>query len=403
MWKIREENGKKYVVWVYGDLTTEDMEALKPFAVPTYSTSIYIPFDPNTFTIPTDTTHFIERKIGDTRVVFSPNVYQYFMQNYVKTDSSGRRYFTEYPILVVDYNTPMGMLYSGNVRPRPRPLDQQIEDWKSGYQISRIKLDREEYFTFFAEQYYEPRYYLHSGYYLVKHQARLLSLPASIGEASRDVLKFYYTKPKNVLLKIPGAQTIVDYVAKHKLSNEGVQNLRKILQAFGYDIDPNATYTTDSGKTVQGITVEGNNDAYVVYIPVRKIGSLAIQVSVEVAVMVIVAFAALAVFAYYMYKVESEENKKFKIYLDAIVKAQENYNNCTQQCYNLPENERPDCLRKCGEAYSTTINTAQQSWKTASQQENVFGDIKDIIKWGTIAVIVVNVLPAFTSALRRKE
>jgi len=397
------------VVSVKQPLRQEDVDILHAFVGLAKKQAIYIPFDPNTFRVPADPTKYIQKKVGDVWLIFSPNVYQLFMNEYVKTDEQGRKYYMSFPALFVDYMTPLEMEYYGASQPPARPLEQQINDWKNGYQLSRMRLpnevEKDLKVTIYVGNLGLPRVLRYNaGWYWVKHQARLLSVPAAVLSAERDVFKFYYKKPSGVVYRIPGFSSIADYIIKKKLSGEGVQNIRNMLKVFGYDIDYSTTYRTDSGNVARGPAVEESKDSYVVYIPVVRVGSLApTPEKIGLLVVLVVIAIGFAVGVYYVYKWESEKNKGLSIYLDALNKAQEQHTSCVEACSKYPtEEERQRCLAQCGEAYAQAINEASKAWDKHKSQ-SPFKDVTELIKWAVVGIVVINVLPAVAESVRRRE
>ena len=392
------------IVAVKMPLSQADMDILRPFTG--MGQAVYIPFDPYTFEVPDNTNEFKVRQLNDVKLTFSPNVYALFMTEYVKTDQTGRRYFTSFPLLFVDYKTPQEMYYYGTTEPPERPLQMQVYDWKHGYQLSRASLpnDLEPDLKITVCVGESPilgcipkTYYYNRGYYWVKHQARLIDAPASLISANRDVLKIYYKKPEGVLFKIPGFSSIADYIIKRKLSSEGVAELRKLVNMFGYDLD-STPYVTDAGKTVSGPYVEDTKDGYVVYLPVVKTGSLGPEIPVGAIVAVIVAIS-FAVGVYYIYRITSKNQEAMKVYLDAVTKAQENYSTCIESCNKLPtEEERAKCRKGCQEAYNKAINESQNAWLNYIMSSG-FAGIAEVLKWGVAAAIVLQAI----SMLRRPK
>ena len=400
----REQNG--YVVAVEPPLSGPDMDLLRPFRVEYNGTTthIYIPFDPWTWKLPTHIGNFKSRKVGDTIVWYSPNLHRLFLNEYVKADEKGNPYFTHFPVLFVDYGTPLGFTYFGTQKPPDRPLEQQVKDWRAGYQLGRRKLPNPGWsqMSIYSCVYESAKFgclrvkqfKFPEGWYWVKHQARLIDMPATMLAGVSDVLVFTYRKPSSVVFKIPGFRSIADYLIKRKLSGEGVQKLKQILEPFGYDIDYSTPYTTKSGRRVTGPTVEESKDEYIVYLPVFKPAALAVQVPISLVVMTIAIAVIFAVGVYALVSIQSMKNKAFRTYLYTLIDAQNNYTRCVSACNAYQDKTiRDKCLSGCRSNYQQTVNEAKKAWEKQGSQ-SVLGEMTDLIKWGIVAVVLINVISA---------
>jgi len=375
-----------------------DIDLLAPFAGEYHGTPlhIYTPFDPNNWKIPADTSKFVGKRVGDTYAWFSPNIYRLFMEQYVKEDKEGNKYFYEFPILFVDYNTPLGFIYSGPEKPPDRPIEKQIEDWKNGYMWSRRELyeDKKMMLCVPVEgnivTCMPHEYRLKKGWYWVKYQARLISAPATLITGVSDVLVFAYKKPSSFIWKVPGFRSIADYLIKRKLNREGIEKINEMLAPFGYSVDYDQEYITKSGHTVRGPAVEETHDEYLVYVPVRKRGSLGPEIGIGVVIAVVAIATAFIVGAAAIMYIQSLKHEAYKLYLAAAVEAQNNYTRCVSACNAYQDKtEREKCLSGCRNAYQSTVNMAQRAWEEYNKGSTL-GEVKDILKWGVIALVVVN-------------
>jgi len=396
-----------YVLAVFPPLEGPDMDLLRPFSVKYLGTTthIYIPFDPDTWKLPAQVGDFKYRKVGNVVIWYSPNVHQFFLQEYIKADRQGNPYFTEFPALLVDYGTPLGFSYAGTTKPPDRPLSVQIQDWKSGYQVGKRQLPNEGWskmeITTCTE--YDPvlgcvdlkTYKFKEGYYWVNHQARLINLPATMIVGTSDVLMFTYKKPESVVFKIPGFSSIADYIIKKKLRGEGLDQVKQIVSAFGYELDYSTPYTTKGGKRVTGPCVEEVGDTYVVYVPIRKPASLGIGIGTALLAVALATIFVVGVYA--ILKIESMKNESFKAYVSAVIDAQNNYIRCVSSCNAFTDKSlREKCLAGCRESYETTITEAQEAWTKYSSSSTI-GEVTGLLKWGVAAIIVLKVLDLISS------
>ena len=397
----RELNG--YITYVGPDYNGPDTALLNPFAA-TFrgkAVHIYTPFDPNTWKIPANTSEFIGKDVGTAYVWFSPNIYGLFLSNYVKKDEHGSAYFVNFPVLVVDYMTPVSVIYSGQDMPGPRPIDLQLKDWRSGVMWSRRRLSETitvegcEYAEWAPGDYCLPKEFMYrAGWYWVGYQARLIDLPATLIAGVSDVLVFEYKKPNSVVFKVPGFSSVADYLIKRKLNSDGVAELKQFLSAFGYTIDEDATYVTKSGKPAHGITVEEAGDVYRIYLPVKKVGSLGPEIGIGLAIAIVAVALSFAVTVYYLYRIQSLNTAGYKTYLAALVEAQRNYSRCVSACNAYQDDEmKRKCLAGCQNAYNTTLTEAQKAYKKWSSSSSL-GELKDLIKWGVIGVIALEAVRA---------
>lgn len=407
----REVNG--YVASVEPPLSGPDMDLLKPFRVEYNGTTkhIYTPFNPWTWKLPAQVgDKFISRKVGDTIIWYSPNVHRAFLKHYVKADENGNPYFTQFPALFVDYGTPLAFYYVGANKPPDRDLELQFKDWKNGWQLTRRQLPNPGWsqmeITTCVKECHGPgcptaclerkTFHFAEGWYWVKHQARLLDLPATLLVGVSDVIVFTYKKPDNIVFKIPGFSSVADYIVKRKLSGEGVRQLGEMLATFGYEVDYTASYMTKSGKRATGPVVEESGDYYYVYLPIRKKTASLELISAGTAILLLAVAIFFAVAVYYVVSMESLKQEGMKAYLYALIDAQNNYTRCVSACNAYSDEEqREKCLLGCRGAYEKSTNEAKEAyedWKKGVGSE--FKEITELIKWGLVALVAVNVIGA---------
>jgi len=387
-------------------LDVGDAVVLNLFKVSGWGTVMYVPFDPETFQIPAQVLDtYKERVIGGVKVRYSPNVHRVFLQYYVSTDEQGRQYATKFPVLLVDYNTVTRLLYAGPTKPMDRPIETQYGDWKSGVMWGRYPSENlpQRELTVCAS--YDPvlgctdlrKIYFPDGYYWVGYEARLLDMPFATLTEDWDVFKFYYKKPEGVVYRIPGFSSLAEYVYERKIKGQ-LNDIKQLLAGFGLAVDEATPYTTDSGRVVAGPYVEDTSDGYVVYMPVRRVSGLAVQVPMWLVGLVIVA-VIVAITAITAYKIESKKSENFRYYLNFVQSAQDAYNECVANC-----NGNETCIRGCAEVYARTVNAAEGAFnKTGTGFGETIGELTDLLKWGIVAVVVINLLPALTSAVRRER
>lgn len=387
-------------------LDENDVEALNTAFNYPMGTVIYVPFDPFTFEIPDKKMDYKIRQINNHQVVYSPNVWEVLMKYYAKIEEkNGKKYLkiSKIPILIVDYHTPMSASYHGEDKPPDMPIDAQYKTWKNGYMMGRVRLENK---TVTICTYYSPRLgclkvkklKFADGYWWVKYEARLLEFPASMVTTTKDVFKFYYEKPKTTLRKIPGVSWVVDYIYKHKLSGDGVKELRKMLNLLGWDIDYSRTYKTDKGKTVKGPYVEETNNGYVVYIPAaKKVESLAIQLGLEVLVLVAILSLTLCVSLYLIKEIKSEENEPIVVPVQMVKEAQDNWLKCRELCdkeYPNDPKKREECYRQCNKTYADVVNAAREAQEQNKEKQKHWllmpsGGIPDSAKVVLVAIGIV--------------
>jgi len=383
-------------------LEPTDAPALNLFKVGGWGTVMYVPFDPETFQIPSQVlSTYKEKVIGDIRVRYSPNVHRIFLQYYVKTDEQGRQYATMFPVLLVDYKTATHLLYAGLNKPEDRPLETQYREWKSGvmwgrYPSSNLKTRQLQVCTR-----YDPvlgcmdlqTVVIPDGYYWVGYEARLLDMPFTTLTADRDVFKFYYKKPEGIVYKIPGFSSVAEYVYERKIKGQ-IDDIQNLLAGFGLALDP-TPYTTDSGKAVTGPYVEETKDGYVVYMPVRRVGGLGLPIPGYIVALILVALIVATVCVTFD-RMESRRSENFKYYLNFVQSAMDSYDQCVESCGGDPA-----CVQRCAEVYAKAVNTAEKAFqKTGTGFTETIGELTDLLKWGIAAVVVINLLPVITSAAK---
>lgn len=394
------------IIEVKPPLNPSDSPVLALFRVGDWGTVMYVPFDPETLQIPAQVQEeYKEKVIGGIRVRYSPNVHRIFLQYYVKTDEQGRQYATMFPVLLVDYKTATHLLYAGLNKPRGRPLETQYREWKSGVMWGRFSSENlKTHQITICPNYNEFRgcirpqvLTLPDGWYWVGYEARLLEVPFTALMADRDVFKFYYKKPKGIVYSIPGFRSVAEYVYEHKIKGQ-IDDIQKLLAAFGLALD-STPYTTDSGEVAVGPYVEETKDGYVVYMPVRRVGGLALPAIPGYIVALLIILLMVAIVAVTADRMESRRSKDFKYYLNFVQSAMDSYDQCVEAC-----NGDEACIQRCGEIYSRAVNAAEDGFKnTGVGFTGAIGELTDLLKWGIAAVVVINLLPALSSAVRRER
>jgi len=382
-----------------------DVAVLEHFTYP-MGTVIYVPFDPFTFEIPREKRDYIVREINGYRVVYSPNVWEVFMRYYAKVEEkNGKKYLVAYkiPILFVDYHTPIGAFWHGTDKPPDMPIDAQYKTWKSGYMMARVKVDN-------PGPYFAPAtYYLATGWWWVKYEARLIDMPASLLSEDRMIIKYYYKKIPGIAYKIPGVKNIAEYIYEHKLKGDALKRIESTLATFGLQIDYSRTYKTDKGKVVKGPYVEETKDGFVVYMPVMKVGSYGPEVPAWLVAVVIVCLTII-IASIVAYKIVVVGNKPYVEPLNATKEAMDNYLKCRQLCdkeYPNDKKGRENCYKQCADVYSKTIEEIEKLRqlleKHEQEQHHMFfwpsvglGDI------GKAIAVAIGVAVIGTLLLRRR-
>lgn len=386
-------NNRGEVAEIKPPLQGDDASLLSHFKIPGWGTVIYVPFDPTTGQIPSQPLNgYPEKDYNGVKVRYSPNLHKIMLEYYTSYDPQRGQYLTKIPVLLVDYNTVTRAIYTGKTeKPSPRPLDMQYKDWLSGVMWGRYPINspiKETYCGYINMQFGDTtcsQVTLLAGYWLVGYEARLLDIPAGILEVHEDVIKFVYRRPDGVAFKIPGFKSVADYVYKRKIKGQ-YATLEKVLNAFGLALNGEPW-------------VEETSDGYVVYMPVKRVSSLALPAIPLWLIGLVIISVTLLVTLHYISRIESTKAENFRYYLNFLKSAQDDYQTCVANCHG-----DKDCEQNCAEAYNRAVNSAENAFHDTGTG---FGeDIKELtalMKWAVGAIVVINLLPALTSAIPRRS
>ena len=168
-----------------------------------------------------------------------------------------------------------------------------------------------------------------------------------------------------------------DKVSISQLIQQAVQAVEPVIGALGYQIDEDFSYTI-GGQEVHGYTVVISGATATVFIPVRRVSaSLIAPELIPLLKLVVVAFIVAAIAATIWHVIDSIKEVQMAYY-----ESLEEYNDL---CAKYPE------LCKEGVIKPPKAPTTPTS------------DITNLVKWGIIAIVAINVLPALGEALRGGE
>ena len=397
-------------------------QALEPFANP-LPFSMYFPFDPNN---PQLTTKVMDRwpykeitiSDGKMRAYYSPNVHKIMLEYFTGRDETGT-YLTAIPVLIVDYGTPIRAMYAGLERPPDRPLEQQLEDWKKGYMLSRMKSPNKTITVTGVDPcaYRSPQFgcipktvnYTISypvGWYWVQFKARLLTLPPQLLTIDRDILIFTYERPGEADSKLVGR--IIDYLEKRKLKKD-LPTLLSLLNSAGLEVDESQVYEY-KGKLYRGIKIFVSEDgkSYEVLIPVRRKASAqlvyAIPSLLPKIVMAIVIIGSLLiirdmVFAWKEVKLAQAKASLDKIYITRDVVEQLNKTIEEIKKLNIPDDQKAQLLNEALKYYGGTIIQLSRD----PSGESLFEGIDKYLKYAAVgagALALLYIIPKVIKSWR---
>ena len=375
--------------------------------------NIYTPLDPDTGEIPQSSLGWKKKTIkhgnNSVNVWFSPNVYEVMFRFFATKvchqrspnvpgprlptpDVACQYVINKIPILYVDYSTIVGWMYAGPNQPGDRPLDLQLQDWKNGVMLSRIRLPNSN-ITEETIQEFERKLGIKipRGYYWVAYQASLMQLPGSLATADRAVVAITVG---DECTKILGHK--IRCPSPSKVLAQTVREFANYVAPLGFVVDTNYQYEYAGHRFTGPAIVKSGDDTYTVLVPIVRQGSLALPVVAIVYGIIILSALVL------VYMMVAKWESVQVIYAEAEKQRSEAYQQYINLVTNLCHDPNNPACQQALQNVTAVANASKSGGGSGGGSGGLFGDIEKLILVGAGAMLAVKLLPELLNRGERR-